>query len=109
MSEGMDTNISDVIDAYKVIMNCDDYYKVWPPAHLLTTYVDMVRSCKLENHMQDLIRIGSTTMTLYNVINVGLSTFLAVHEYIWKGEDMYDFIRKEAIDYFHYEQLRKNA
>ena len=100
MNEGMDTNISYIIDEYRKIMNCDEYHKVWPSAHMMVTYIGMIRSGELENHMNDLIRIGSTTMTLYNVLNVGISTFLAQHEYVWKGEEMYDFIKKEAIDYF---------
>lgn len=100
MNEGMDTNVSDVIEAYKVIMNCNDYYKVWPEAYLLITYADIVRNGELEDHMQDVIYVGSITMTLYSMINVGLSTFLTVHEYAWKGESMYDTIKKEAIDYF---------
>ena len=100
MNEGMDGNISNVIKDYKIIMNCDDYYKVWPPAMELSVYIEMIYSGKLDNHMADLVRVGSTTMTVYNVINVALSTFIAQHEYARTGDPVFDSVKQAAINYF---------
>ena len=100
MNEGMDTNISNLIHDYQVIMNCNSYYKAWPRAMELSVYIEMVYSGKLDNHMEDLVRIGSTTMTVYNVINVALSTFIAVHEKKYTGDPVFDSIKQAAINYF---------
>ena len=100
MNEGMDTNISNVINDYRIIMNSSNYCKTWSPAMELSVYIEMVHSGKLDNHMADLVRIGSTTLTVYNVINVALSTFIALHEKKYTGDPVFDSIKQAAINYY---------
>lgn len=102
MNEGMDAITANIIDAYKVIMNCGDnsYDKAFPKAEELSTYAAMALSGQVDNKMNNLVRIGSTTMTIYNVINVALSTFIVQYEDKYTGDNAFDFIKQSAIDSF---------
>ena len=102
MNEGMDIITANIIDGYIVIMNCGDnrYDKAFPKAEELSTYAAMVYSGKVDHKMNSLVRVGSTTMTVYDMINIALSTFIVHYEDRYTGDSSFDFIKQSAIDYF---------